>query len=71
MRADCVCLTRVTHTLLQGKVCLSLLGTWRGNSASENWTADSTLLQVFISIQALIFVGEPYVMMSPLLASPS
>lgn len=52
-------------------MCLSLLGTWRGNSASENWTADSTLLQVFISIQALIFVGEPYAMMSPLLASPS
>lgn len=37
-----------------GKVCLSLLGTWRG-SASENWDAKvSTLLQVLLSIQAII-----------------
>lgn len=37
-----------------GKVCLSLLGTWRGN-ASENWDPKlSTLLQTLVSIQALI-----------------
>jgi ubiquitin-protein ligase len=37
-----------------GKVCLSLLGTWRG-SASENWDSKvSTLLQVLLSIQAII-----------------
>ncbi len=42
-----------------GKVCLSLLGTWSG-AAGESWTKDSSLLQVFVSIQALIFVKEPY-----------
>lgn len=43
-----------------GKVCLSLLGTWSGN-AGESWNAKlSTLLQVLISIQALILVDEPY-----------
>ncbi len=32
-----------------GKVCLSLLGTWRGN-ASENWDPKiSTLLQLVVS----------------------
>lgn len=32
-----------------GKVCLSLLGTWRG-SASENWDPKlSTILQVLLS----------------------
>jgi baculoviral IAP repeat-containing protein 6 len=42
-----------------GKVCLSLLGTWSGSS-EEMWNKDSTLLQLFVSIQALIFVREPY-----------
>ena len=42
-----------------GKVCLSLLGTWRG-SASESWNENSTLLQVLISIQSLIFIDKPY-----------
>jgi len=33
-----------------GKVCLSLLGTWRGTSA-ENWDAKvSTILQLVVSI---------------------
>lgn len=40
-----------------GKVCLSLLGTWRGNGRAEEWNEKtSTLLQVFVSIQSLIFV---------------
>lgn len=39
-----------------GKVCLSLLGTWDG----PGWIkGESTLLQVLVSIQSLIFVGEP------------
>jgi ubiquitin-protein ligase len=39
-----------------GKVCLSLLGTWRGNS-TENWDKNiSTLLQVLISIQSKIWM---------------
>ena len=40
-----------------GKVCLSLLGTWQG----EPWIPNvSTLYQVFVSIYGLIFVDEPY-----------
>eukprot|EP00743_Colponemidia_sp_Colp-15_P003750 GILK01004046.1.p1 GENE.GILK01004046.1~~GILK01004046.1.p1 ORF type:complete len:1912 (-),score=378.64 GILK01004046.1:123-5405(-) len=43
-----------------GKVCLSLLGTWRGQ-ASENWDPKiSTLLQVLCSIQALIMSEDVY-----------
>mgnify|MGYP000926696280 CR=1 FL=1 len=43
-----------------GKVCLSLLGTWRGNS-TENWDPKlSTLLQVLVSIQAIIMSEEVY-----------
>ena len=41
----------------EGKVCLSLLGTWKGPS----WDPEtSTLLQVLISIQSLIFVEKPF-----------
>jgi hypothetical protein len=44
-----------------GKVCLSLLGTWSGDSGGEAWNArTSTLLQVLVSIQSLIMVPEPY-----------
>lgn len=40
-----------------GKVCLSLLGTWQG----EPWDPQSsTLMQVLMSIYALIFVEQPY-----------
>jgi baculoviral IAP repeat-containing protein 6 len=40
-----------------GKICLSLLGTWSG----PGWIPGrSTLLQVLVSIQSLIFVKEPY-----------
>lgn len=43
-----------------GKVCLSLLGTWRG-SETEMWNEESsTLLQVIVSIQSLILIPEPY-----------
>ncbi|GAM29055.1 hypothetical protein SAMD00019534_122310 [Acytostelium subglobosum LB1] len=43
-----------------GKVCLSLLGTWSGG-AGETWNANtSTLLQVLVSIQSLILVPEPF-----------
>jgi len=40
----------------QGKVCLSLLGTWQG----ESWNENSTILQVLVSIQSLIFIDHPY-----------
>ncbi|EUC65204.1 ubiquitin conjugating enzyme family protein [Rhizoctonia solani AG-3 Rhs1AP] len=40
-----------------GKVCLSLLGTWSG----PGWVSGkSTLLQVLISIQSMILCDEPY-----------
>lgn len=40
-----------------GKVCLSLLGTWQG----PGWDAKhSTVLQVLLSIQSLILVDQPY-----------
>lgn len=49
---------RMNPNLYQdGKVCLSLLGTWSG----PGWQAgESTLLQVLVSIQSLILVQEPY-----------
>lgn len=44
----------------QGKVCLSLLGTWRG-SQTEMWDPKlSTILQLVISIQAIIMSNEVY-----------
>ncbi|KAL4444357.1 hypothetical protein ABPG75_012094 [Micractinium tetrahymenae] len=44
----------------EGKVCLSLLGTWQGGRG-ESWNAEySTVLQVLISIQSLILVDEPW-----------
>jgi baculoviral IAP repeat-containing protein 6 len=43
-----------------GKVCLSLLGTWAG-SPEEQWQPNkSTLYQVFLSIQTFILVSLPY-----------
>jgi len=42
-----------------GKVCLSLLGTWNGKG-TETWTPNSNLLQLLVSIQGLILVREPY-----------
>ncbi|TKA72159.1 hypothetical protein B0A55_08364 [Friedmanniomyces simplex] len=40
-----------------GKICLSLLGTWSG----PTWQpGKSTLLQVLVSIQAMIFCDEPH-----------
>lgn len=43
-----------------GKVCLSLLGTWKGHS-TENWDPKiSTVLQVLISVQSIIMSEEVY-----------
>uniref|UniRef100_A0A915KZK7 UBC core domain-containing protein n=1 Tax=Romanomermis culicivorax TaxID=13658 RepID=A0A915KZK7_ROMCU len=43
-----------------GKVCLSLLGTWSGEQG-EKWNSrSSTILQVLVSIQSLIFHEQPY-----------
>ncbi|KDQ63442.1 hypothetical protein JAAARDRAFT_169262 [Jaapia argillacea MUCL 33604] len=44
----------------EGKVCLSILGTWAGDR-NETWSAArSSLLQVLVSIQALVLVKEPW-----------
>ncbi|RPD64686.1 hypothetical protein L226DRAFT_497961 [Lentinus tigrinus ALCF2SS1-7] len=42
-----------------GKVCLSLLGTWPGRP-EEQWSPKSTLLQVLVSIQSMILIELPY-----------
>ncbi|KAL7057614.1 hypothetical protein AAHC03_016828 [Spirometra sp. Aus1] len=45
---------------VEGRVCLSLLGTWKGHS-TENWSSDfSNLLQVLVSLQGLILNAEPF-----------
>jgi len=44
-----------------GKVCLSLLGTWHGKDETEEWTPKSNILQVLLSIQGLVLgVQLPY-----------
>lgn len=45
----------------EGKICLSLLGTWPGKSTSESWSEkSSTLLQLVLSLQALVLVKAPF-----------
>ena len=54
------CSDRLNPNLYEeGKVCVSLLGTWTGRG-TETWTSDSNLLQLLVSIQGLILVPEPY-----------
>ncbi|EIN14046.1 hypothetical protein PUNSTDRAFT_140436 [Punctularia strigosozonata HHB-11173 SS5] len=44
----------------EGKVCLSILGTWSGDK-TETWSpARSSLLQALVSIQGLVLVKEPW-----------
>lgn len=52
---------RVNPNLYEdGKICLSLLGTWEGDRG-EGWNAGkSTLLQVIVSLLGLVLVREPY-----------
>ncbi|KAF8387656.1 hypothetical protein HHK36_026310 [Tetracentron sinense] len=43
-----------------GRVCLSLLNTWAGRK-NERWNpSESTILQVLVSIQALVLNEKPY-----------
>ena len=54
------CSDRLNPNLYEdGKVCVSLLGTWAGRE-NELWGPNSSLLQVIVSIQGLILVAEPY-----------
>jgi len=43
-----------------GKICLSLLGTWPGDERNETWSSKSTILQIIVSILGLVLVKEPY-----------
>ena len=54
-------LGRINPNLYEdGKVCLSLLGTWPADEKSQGWSKRSTILQVLVSIAGLILVKEPY-----------
>ena len=45
----------------EGRVCLSLLGTWHSHNDTESWNPkQSTLLQLFLSIQSLVLTARPY-----------
>lgn len=52
---------RVNPNLYEsGKVCLSLLNTWTG-TGSEVWNpGSSTILQILLSLQALVLNDKPY-----------
>jgi baculoviral IAP repeat-containing protein 6 len=43
-----------------GKVCLSLLGTWSGEQGEKWNNKTSSFLQVLVSIQSLILIENPY-----------
>ncbi|KAL8970171.1 MAG: hypothetical protein Q9183_001649 [Haloplaca sp. 2 TL-2023] len=53
---------RVNPNLYEdGKVCLSLLGTWAAAEDSEGWvTGRSSILQVILSLLGLVLVKEPF-----------
>ncbi|KAK6507394.1 hypothetical protein TWF481_005827 [Arthrobotrys musiformis] len=53
---------RVNPNLYEdGKICLSLLGTWHGEKRTENWSSSgSSILQVLVSLMGLVLVKEPY-----------
>ncbi|SLM38061.1 Ubiquitin-conjugating enzyme/RWD-like [Lasallia pustulata] len=45
----------------EGKICLSLLGTWPGDEKNEGWSAkQSSMLQIIVSLMGLVLVKEPY-----------
>ena len=44
-----------------GKICLSLLGTWPADDKNESWSpAKSSMLQIIVSLMGLVLVKEPY-----------
>lgn len=44
-----------------GKICLSLLGTWDADERNEEWSSkESTVLQILVSLMGLVLVKEPY-----------
>lgn len=53
---------RVNPNLYEdGKICLSLLGTWHAEKRNEGWSPNgSSVLQVLVSLMGLVLVREPY-----------
>jgi ubiquitin-conjugating enzyme E2 O len=53
---------RVNPNLYEdGKICLSLLGTWHAERKNEGWTASgSSVLQLLVSLMGLVLVREPW-----------
>jgi baculoviral IAP repeat-containing protein 6 len=47
--------------LIMISVCLSLINTWQGAPIEQWQPGSSTLLQVLVSIQSMIFVECPYI----------
>ncbi|KAL2008364.1 hypothetical protein VTN00DRAFT_8346 [Thermoascus crustaceus] len=44
-----------------GKICLSILGTWPPKNPDENWNPSrSTVLQILVSIMGLVLVKDPF-----------
>lgn len=44
-----------------GKICLSLLGTWPADAKNEGWSSNrSSVLQILVSLMGLVLVKEPY-----------
>ncbi|PYI02266.1 ubiquitin-conjugating enzyme [Aspergillus sclerotiicarbonarius CBS 121057] len=44
-----------------GKICLSILGTWPTRNPEENWSPiKSTVLQILVSIMGLVLVKDPF-----------
>ena len=44
----------------EGKICLSLLNTWPGQSEGESWSENASILQVLISLMGLVLVKKPF-----------
>lgn len=54
-------LGRVNPNLYEeGKICLSLLGTWSGRNETEKWSESATILQLLVSLQGLVLVKRPF-----------
>ena len=53
-----------------GKICLSLLGTWDADERNEEWSSKkSTVLQILVSLMGLVLVKEPYFSKNPISSS--
>ena len=44
----------------EGKICLSLLGTWAAKLSNEGWCTKASILQLLVSLQGLVMVSKPF-----------